>query len=276
MCETLEVPRSGFYDWDGRRPSKRQEEDEKMLKVLKQKHTQAQGMIGLDKLWDDVREAGFKCGRNRVYRLQKANKLYSVRKKPFRIGLTESNHNLPKAPNLLNQNFQVDTPNTVWVTDITQFQVGNKKLYLAAIKDLFHKEIVGWALADHMRTELCLEALRNAIKRHRPAKGVIHHSDQGSQYCSAAYIKELEQNGIIRSMSGKGNCFDNASAETFFSTIKSERLHHRKYKDLTEARNDIFWYIESFYNRKRRHQALGNITPVEFLKRYYEAQQTAA
>ena len=276
MCQTLEVSRSGYYDWDGRGPSKRQEEDEKILKVLKQKHAEAQGMIGLDKLWEDVREAGFKCGRNRVYRLQKANRLYSVRKKPFRVGLTDSNHNLPKAPNLLNQNFQANATNTVWVTDITQFKVGNQNLYLAAIKDLFHKKIVGWSLANHMRTELCLEALRNALKRHRPAKGLIHHSDQGTQYCSAAYIQELEQNGIIRSMSSKGNCFDNASAETFFSTIKSERLHHKKYKNFTEARNDIFWYIESFYNRKRRHQALGNITPVEFLKRYHEIQRTAA
>ncbi len=206
----------------------------------------------------------------------KSQQALQCKEKPFRVGLTDSNHNLPKAPNLLNQNFQVDTPNTVWVTDITQFKVGNKKIYLVAIKDLFHKAIVGWALADHMRTELCLEALRNALKRHRPAKGLIHHSDGGTQYCSAAYIKELEQNGIIRSMSSKGNCFDNASAETFFSTIKSERLHHQKYKNFTEARNDIFWYIESFYNRKRRHQALGNIPPGEFLNRYYQAKKTAA
>ncbi|WP_152997304.1 IS3 family transposase, partial [Desulfitobacterium hafniense] len=276
MCQTLEVSRSGFYDWDGREPSSRQKEDEEILKVLKKKHTEAQGIIGLDKLWEDVKEAGFQCGRNRVYRLQKANQLYSVRKKPFRIGLTDSNHSLPKAPNLLNQNFQADTPNTVWVTDITQFKVGSQKVYLAAIKDLFHKAIVGWAVANHMRTELCLEALRNALKRHRPAKGLIHHSDGGSQYGSAAYIQELEQHGIIRSMSSKGNCYDNASAETFFSTIKSERLHHRKYRDLTEARNDIFWYIESFYNRKRRHQALGHIAPEEFLKRYFQAKQTAA
>lgn len=276
MCETLEVSRSGYYYWDGRTPSSRQQEDEKILKVLREKHTEAQGMIGLDKLWDDVRDAGFKCGRNRVYRLQKAEKLYSVRKKPFRVGLTDSNHKLPKAPNLLNQNFKVDAPNTVWVTDITQFKAGNRKLYLAAIKDLFHKEIVGWAIADHMRTELCLEALRNALKRHRPGEGLIHHSDGGGQYCSTDYIKELKQNGITRSMSGKGNCYDNACAETFFSTIKSERLHHRNYLNQEEARNDIFWYIESFYNRKRRHQALGNLTPVKFLKKYYEAQRAAA
>lgn len=130
MCETFEVSRSGFYDWKGRGPSKRQEEDEAILKVLKQKHTEAQGMIGLDKLWEDVREAGFQCGRNRVYKLQKVNNLYSVRKKPFRVGLTDPNHPLPKAPNLLNQNFHVDTPNTVCVTDITQFNFIEKRSYI--------------------------------------------------------------------------------------------------------------------------------------------------
>lgn len=271
----LEVSRSGYYDWNERGPSKRQKENEKIRDLLKASHSKAQGMIGLDKLWADVKDAGISCGRNRVYTIQKANKLYSVRKKPFRVGTTDSNHNLPKAPNVLEQNFDVDKPNAVWVTDITLFKAGSGNLYLAAVKDLFHKEIVGWALANHMRTELCLEALRNAIQRHRPPKGLIHHSDQGTQYCSAAYIQELEKHQIIRSMSRKGNCFDNACAETFFSTIKSERLHHKTYRTIEEARQDIFWYIESFYNRQRRHQALGNLTPIAFLKRY-EASQKAA
>lgn len=163
MCRTLGVSRSGFYNWDGRKPSKRQEETNDILKVLKEMHAKAQGMIGINKLLDDVREAGYKCGRNRVYRLQKEHGLYSVRKKPFRVCITDSNHNLPKAPNLLNQNFKVDNPYKVWVTDITEFKVESGKLYLASVKDLYHKEIVGWALADHMRTELCLEAL-NCVK----------------------------------------------------------------------------------------------------------------
>lgn len=275
MCTTLEVSRSGYYDWVLREPSKHHKENEKILEVMKASYDKAQRMIGLDKLWSDVKEAGFKCGRNRVYKLQKENGLYSVRKKPFRVCITDSNHTLPKAPNLLNQNFKVDKPNSVWVTDITEFKIRSGKLYLAAVKDLFHKEIVGWALAPHMRTELCLEALRNAVKQHRPSKGLIHHSDQGSQYCSAAYIEELEKNGIIRSMSRRGNCFDNACAETFFSTIKSERLHHRTYKDIEEARRDIFWYIECFYNRHRRHQALGNLTPAAYLKKYYVVKKAA-
>lgn len=272
MCNTLDVSRSGYYDWDGREPSQRETVNTGILKILKSSYNKAQGMIGLDKLLADVRDAGFRCGRNRVYNIQKKHKLYSVRKKPFRVCITDSNHDLPKAPNLLNQDFKVDRPNAVWVTDITQFVTEKGKLYLAAVKDIFHKQIVGWALATHMRTELCIEALRNAVMRHRPPKGLIHHSDQGNQYCSKEYIEKLETYGIIRSMSRKGNCWDNACAETFFSTIKSERLHHRVYKDFEAARKDIFWYIECFYNRQRRHAALGNVTPDVFLKKYYERE----
>lgn len=275
MCQIYNVSRSGYYDWDEREPSKREKENAKIFEVMKQSYSNAQGMIGLDKLWCDVKGAGIKCGRNRVYQLQKKHQLYSVRKKPFRVCTTDFNHTLPIAPNLLNQEFKVDRPNAVWVTDITEFKTSNGKLYLATIKDLFHKEVVGWALANHMRTELCLEALRNAIMRHHPLKGLIHHSDQGKQYCSEIYLEELEKYGIIRSMSRKGNCWDNACAETFFSTIKSERLHHRTYQNFEEARLDIFWYIECFYNRQRRHQALGYITPVAFLEKYHRMEKAA-
>lgn len=275
MCDTLDVSKSGYYDWNVREPSQRKKTNETILKVLKKSHSKAEGMIGLDKLWEDVKDAGIQCGRNRVYNIQKGNNLYSVRKKPFRVCITDSNHNLPKAPNLLNQDFKVDKPNKVWVTDITQFITERGKLYLATVKDIFHKEIVGWALEPHMRAELCTEALQNAVKRHRPTKGLIHHSDQGSQYCSKEYIEELDKYGIVRSMSRKGNCWDNACAETFFSTIKSERLHHRVYKGIEDARKDIFWYIECFYNRQRRHAAIGNLTPAGFLRKYYQKMKAA-
>lgn len=153
MCRIIEVSRSGYYDWDEREPSKREKDNVKILKIMKKSHSNAQGMIGLDKLWSDVRDAGFKCGRNRVYQLQKKHQLYSVRKKPFRVCTTDSNHNLSTAPNLLNQEFKVDRPNAVWVSDITEFKTLNGKLYLATMKDLFHKEIVGWALADHSKMQ---------------------------------------------------------------------------------------------------------------------------
>lgn len=147
-------------------------------------------------------------------------------------------------------------------------------LYLAVVKDLFHKEIVGWAVADHMRTELCIEALDNAVIKHRPPKGLIHHSDRGSQYCSKDYQDRLAKNGMVCSMSRKGNCWDNACAENFFSTIKSERFEHRIYATLEEARRDIFWYIECFYNRRRQHQALGNLTIPAF-RRFHEEKLAA-
>lgn len=222
-----------------------------------------------------VREKYPKCARNRAYKIQKEHGLYSVRKKPFRVCITDSNHDLPKALNLLNQKFDIDRPNAVWVTDITQFVTPSVKVYLATIKDIFHKEIVGWAIAPHMRAELCIEALRNAVMKHRPPKGLIHHSEQGSQYCSKKYIEELEKYKMVRSMSRKGNCWDNACAETFFSTIKSKRIYHRSYKNIEEARQDIFWYIECFYNRQRRNSAIGNMTPEAYLRQYYYKQKAA-
>ncbi len=181
MCQVVDVSRSGFYDWNKRETSERKKTNGKILRIMKESHIKAQGMIGLDKLWADVKDAGIQCGRNRAYNLQKEHSLYSIRKKPFRVCITDSNHNLPKAPNVLNQDFHVDKPNAVWVTDITEFKDARGKLYLATVKDIFHKQIVGWALATHMRKELCLEALKNAVMRQRPAKGLIHHSDQGSQ-----------------------------------------------------------------------------------------------
>jgi putative transposase len=168
----------------------------------------------------------------------------------------------------LNQNFTVDRPLKVWVTDISYISIDEGWYYLATVKDIFTKEIVGWAAADNMKTELCTTALKNAIMRHRPPKGLIHHSDSGVQYCSKEYQELLKKNHMICSMRRKGNCYDNACAETFFGTIKCELIYHKRYKTRSEAHGDIFWYIEAFYNRKRRHQALGYLSPAEFKRRY--------
>ena len=267
MCQTLEVSRSGYYDWKDRPPSIRELENREILKIAIRSHTECQGIYGLDKMLEDVREIYPQCSRKRLYRIQKENKLYSKRKKKFKA-TTNSNHQLPVAENLLNQNFKTDRPATVWVTDISYIVTWEGWLYLATVKDIFTKEIVGWATADNMRTELCLKALKNAIMRHSPPKGLIHHSDRGVQYCSKEYQAFLKKHGIICSMSRKGNCYDNACAETFFSTIKCEMLYHKKYRTQKDAHKDIFWYIEVFYNRKRRHQALGYLTPAEFKRRY--------
>jgi len=224
-------------------------------------------MCGLDKILADVREKFPHCSRKRLYEIQKNNKLYAKRKKKFKA-TTNSNHKLPVAENLLNQDFTTNRPAAVWVTDISYINTYEGWLYLATVKDIFTKEIVGWATDNNMRTELCIRALENAVRRHKPPKGIIHHSDRGVQYCSRDYQAVLKKYGMICSMSRKGNCYDNACAETFFSTIKCEMLYHKRYMTREQARQDIFWYIEVFYNRKRRHQALGYITPAAFKQRY--------
>ena len=274
MCAIWGVSRSGYYEWIKRPESKRSQEDVRILEVMRKSHIACQGMCGLDKLLGDIREEIPTCSRKRAYRLQKQHGLYSIRKKPFKVNTTDSNHILPIADNILNQNFEVQAPNTVWVTDITYLQHGNETMYLAIVKDLYDKDIVGWSIDTHMRTELCISALETAIKKRRPKAGLIHHSDRGSQYCSHAYQEALSKYRMICSMSRKGNCWDNACAETFFSTLKSERIRHQKYHSNEELRRDLFWYIEFFYNRNRRHQALGNITIPQFQRK--QANQIAA
>lgn len=268
MCQILKVSRSGYYDWKERPISKRELENKEILSVAKKSHTDCKGIYGLDKLLDDVRVKFPQCSRNRLYGIQKQNQLYSIRKRKFKA-TTNSNHKLQVAENLLNQEFNINKPDTVWVTDISYIDTLEGWLYLATVKDICTKEIVGWATADNMKVELCINALKSAVMRHRPPKGLIHHSDRGVQYCSRAYQSLLSKNQMICSMSRKGNCYDNACAETFFSTIKCELLYHKKYATREAAHKDIFWYIESFYNRKRRHKAIGNISPIQYKESYY-------
>lgn len=268
MCDVLKISRSGFYDWLSRSMSARDKETQGIVDAAIKSYHALKGMCGLDKILCDVREKFPKCSRNRLYKIQKKHGLYSMRKKKYKA-TTNSNHKLPVAENILNQNFNVDKPGKVWVTDITYIATGQGWLYLATVKDLFTKQIVGWASADNMRTELCLRALNNAVMRHKPSKGLIHHSDRGVQYCSHDYQALLKKHNMICSMSRKGNCFDNACAETFFSTIKCELLYNTQYATREQARRDIFWYIETFYNRQRRHQALNYMTPYAFAQKYY-------
>lgn len=270
MCKLFNVSRSRYYDWEKCSVSKRKIENRKILGIAKKSYSECKGICGLDKMLKDVQKEFPHCSRKRLYRIQKENKLYSKRKRKFKA-TTYSNHNLPVAENILNQNFkEVNKPNSVWVSDISYISTREGWLYLAIVKDIFTKEIVGWATGNNMKTELCIKALNNAIWRHRPPKGLIHHSDRGIQYCSNSYQRLLRKNKIICSMSRKGNCYDNACAETFFSTIKCELLYQKEYKTRKEACQDIFWYIEIFYNRKRRHAALNYNIPAEFRHEYEE------
>ena len=273
MCKLLDISRSGYYAWKKRVTCKTKKETQGIIKVAQKSFEESRGMCGLDKMLMDVREVYPKCSRKRLYNIQKEYKLYSKRKRKFKA-TTNSNHKLPVAENLLNQNFNVDKPAAVWVTDISYIGTNEGWLYLATVKDIFTKEIVGWATADNMKTELCIKALNNAVMRHRPPEGLIHHSDRGVQYCSYSYQTLLKKHKMLCSMSRKGNCYDNACAETFFSTIKCEMLYHNRYATREEARRDIFWYIEVFYNRKRRHQALGYLTPAKF-KEIYTQEKVA-
>lgn len=264
----LDISRSGYYSWLNRPASKRAIETQGITDVAIKSYNELRGMCGLDKLLEDVREKYPKCSRNRLYKIQKQRNLYSKRKRKYKA-TTNSNHKLPVAENILNQDFNVDRPGAVWVTDISYIGTNEGWLYLATVKDIFTKEIVGWATADNMKTELCIKALNNAVIRHKPAKGLIHHSDRGVQYCSHEYQSLLRKHNMVCSMSRKGNCYDNACAETFFSTIKCEMLYNNKYTTREQARRDIFWYIETFYNRRRRHQALDYLTPCAYKQRYY-------
>ncbi len=269
MCRVFEVSPSGYYTWVKQPESRTKRENHEIYKVLKKSYEFNKGRTGLDKLLEDVRSEYPKCSRNRLYRIQKEHKLYSIRKRKFKA-TTNSKHDYTAAPNLLNQRFGVKEPNKVWVTDISYIKTDEGWLYLATVKDLYDRQIVGFSTGNLITTELCMRALQSAIRRYKPNPGLIHHSDRGVQYASNNYQKMLKSNHMICSMSRTGNPYDNASAETFFSTIKVEMIYQERYKTRVQAQAAIFEYIEVYYNRQRRNSAIGNITPNEFRNRYYQ------
>lgn len=271
MCRVLEVSQSGYYRWLACPESATRRENRKIYDVLKVSYERNKGRTGLNKLLDDVRLKFPHCGRNRLYRIQKDHRLYSVRKRKFKA-TTNSRHNYPVAPNPLRQNFHVDAPNKVWVTDITYIRTDEGWLYLAIVKDLFDRQIVGCATGRRIDTDLCKRALNAAVRRCKPSAGLIHHSDQGVQYASRDYQALLLKNHIIPNMSRKGTPYDNACAESFFSTIKLEMVYHEHYATRAQAQAAIFEYIEIYYNRQRRNAAIGNVTPTEFRRHFYQNQ----
>lgn len=263
MCKVLEVSRSGYYAWKNRPESNRSQVNKILLKNIRESHERSRGTYGSIRIREDLKRHGIVCSKNRVARLMKAHGIQSVIRKKYKA-TTNSRHNLPVAENLLNQNFKVDKPNKVWVTDITYIPTDEGWLYLSAIIDLCHKKVVGWSMDSTMTQELIKSSLQQAIKREKPAPGLIHHSDRGSQYASIAYQDLLKQQGFVVSMSRKGNCFDNAVAESFFGTLKTEMVYLTKYRTRKEARQAIFEYIEVFYNRMRLHSSLGYMSPLEY------------
>lgn len=268
MCRALDVSKSGYYVWKNRKPSARKLEDERIKVAIKAAHERGRGTYGPDKIQDELAEVEeMEVGLNRIKRLRRQMKIRCKQVKKHKV-TTDSNHNLPVAPNLLDQNFAVTGPNKAWVADITYVATEEGWLYLAAIKDLWNREIVGYAMSHRMTQDLVGRALFRAVTARRPPNGLIHHSDRGSQYCSGSYQKLMRQFKMKQSMSRKGNCWDNAPMESFFGTLKTELVHLRKYRTRQEAIADIREYIEVFYNRQRRHANLGNLSPVAYWKKY--------
>ena len=267
MSRVLEVSRSGYYDWLTRGPSARSREDERLKIEIRTAHQRSRETYGPRRLQPELAENGIQVGRDRITRLRRSMGLYCRQRRRFKV-TTDSRHNLPVAPNLLNQTFEPTAPNQVWVNDITYIATGEGWLYLAGVKDVFTCQIVGYAMSDRMKPELTGRALFRAVQQQRPAAGTIHHSDRGSQYCAEEYQTILKQFGFRVSMSRKGNCFDNAPMESFWGSLKTELVHHRNFATRAEAESAIREYIEVFYNRQRRHSRLGNKSPVVFAKNF--------
>lgn len=269
MSKCLQVSKSGYYAWKRRSPSRRAEENSFFLNLIRKVYAESLNTYGSPSIFHKLKEQDLRIGKKRIARIMRENGIRSIIMKKFKAPkTTDSNHDLGYSPNLLNQKFKAERPNQIWVSDITYIPSTSGYLYLCQIKDICTKKVVGWSVESHMRTEMVLSALRNAFQVQKPSEGLIFHSDRGSQYASVDFRKALHSYSITQSMSRKGNCYDNAPAESFFSTIKREFTNHRKFKSLTDARTALFEYIEIFYNRKRIHSAIGYKSPIQFEKEF--------
>jgi transposase InsO family protein len=261
LCEVLEVSRAGYYAWRRRPQSGKATANRELLGEIRRVHAGSRGRYGSPRVHAALRAEGVRAGRHRVAHLMRQ---YGIAARRPRRGLprtTDSRHALPVAPNLLQRQFTAPAPNRVWLTDLTYIRTGEGWLYLAVVLDLFSRKVVGWAMAEHMRGELTLGALRMAIARQRPEPGLIAHSDRGVQYAAKAYRTTLASIGAVASMSRKGDPFDNAPMESFFKTLKTELVDDADYATRAEARRGVFSFLEAWYNRQRLHSAIGYITP---------------
>lgn len=266
LCSHLEVSPSGYYDWQKRRacPGPRARQNQTLAKEIHTIHAQSRQTYGSPRMTQELRKIGHHHGRNRIARLMKQGGLWGRQKGRYRVQTTDSNHDQPIAPNRLAEAPKATAPNQLWVADITYIQTQEGWLYLAGILDLYSRKIVGWALSAHLDTALVLKALGMALLHRQPPAQLLLHSDRGVQYASADYRRALGQAGLLASMSRKGNCYDNASMESFWSTLKLELVYRRDFISHRQARSEIFDYIEIFYNRQRSHSALNYHSPVDF------------
>lgn len=274
MCRVLGVTRSGFYAWSKRPTPAREKADAQLAATVASVHKRSRKTYGSPRVHAELKARGLRVGRKRVERLMRENGLQGRRKRRFRR-TTDSKHNGPIAPNVVAREFTVAEPNRVWVTDVTAIATEEGWLFLAAILDLYSRRVVGWATSGNNDTVLALNALQGALKTRRPAPGLVHHSDRGSPYASADYRAALRRHRARRSMSRKGDCWDNAVAESFFATLRAELVDHERYVSRTAARKSIGDYIDNFYNVQRRHSYLGYLNPIEFELRSQTRQQVA-
>lgn len=274
MGRVMGVSASGYYVWLCRPPSKRSREEGRLQVAIRAAHERTRGTYGPERLQKELQAEGIQAGVGRIKRLRKELGIRCKQRRKFKA-TTHSNHRLPVAENLLEQDFAAIRPNQIWVADLSYVPTDEGWMYLAAVKDLYTCEIVGRALSERMSKELVSQALIQAVGTKRPGAGLIHHSDRGSQYCSHDYQKLLKQFGIKASMSRKGNCYDNAPMESFFGTLKTELVYQRRYQTRRQALAAITEYIDLFYNRQRRHSRLGYLSPIAFTNKYWEKRQAA-
>lgn len=266
MCRVLQVSRSGFYAWQHRATSARAQANERLLDRMRVLHQQTRQAYGARKMWQLLNREGLVCGRHRVARLRRLAGIVALRRRRYVRTVQVRQHETPAIPNRLNQQFAVSAKNRVWAGDLTFIPTRAGWLTVAVLLDLYSRRVVGWAMSPRQTLSVVVEAWWMAWQRRRPAPGLVHHSDQGNQYRATLYQTLLARRGVIASMSRKGNCYDNAPVESFFSSLKNELVRHRQFQNQTEARQAIADYIEGFYNRERLHQALGYRSPEEFEK----------
>ncbi|SRR5512139_598595 len=268
LCSLLGVSPSGYYRWVRGKPSRRAQEEARLEVEITAAHRRTRETFGPQRLQHDLSEHGVKAGVCRIRRIRKKLGIRCKQKKRFKA-TTDSRHALPVAANLLKRGFKASAPNQIWLSDITYIPTGEGWLYLAGHKDMFTGEIVGYAMGPRITKTLVSQSLFRAVAGKRPLPGLMHHSDRGSQYCSHEYRKLLDQFHMRASMSRKGDCYDNAPMESFWGTLKSEHVHHRRYVTRQEAIRDITEYIEVFYNRQRRQARLGYLSPAAYERQYY-------
>ena len=267
MCRVLEVSPSGYHAWIERQPSVTENRRDELAAEIRTIHAVVKKRYGSPRMHAELVAQGQACSRNTVAKIMKELGIQAISHRKFRVSTTDSNHDSPVAANLVDQEFAAAKPNEIWLTDITDITYIPTRqgwLYLAAVEDLYSRRVVGWSMGTTMESRLVVDALEMAVKQRFPDAGLVAHSDRGSQYASEHYRRALADKGITCSMSRKGDCYDNAPMESFFASLKKELVHHEDYPTVETAKSSLFEYIEVFYNRIRRHSALGYVAPAEF------------